>query len=551
MKQTLTTLTCIFSFFTATFCQNNHKPNIGEIHGNFETTNQYYNPDTAIGAPTVPEKLLSSSFANILYNRGNFSAGVRFESYLNVLQGIDPSYNDVGIPYKFATYTMDNLNVTVGNFYEQFGSGMILRSYEARQLGIDNAIEGTRVKLNPINGIYITGLIGKQRLFFDKGPGIVRGIDGTISINELHPRLDSIKTKVSIGGSFVSRYQKDNDPTYNLPENVGAYSTRLNLNHGGFSFTGEYAYKINDPNSSNNFIYKPGQGALFSMGYSQKGIGVSVSGKMIDNMDFRSDRTATLNNLTIGYLPALSKQHTYNLAATLYPYGTQPNGEMGIQADLVYTIKKKSKIGGKYGTLISVNYSRIQSLDKSYYSDASAPDSTRMGYTTNYFKVGDEVYFEDFNIDITRKLNKKLKVKAAYFNFIYNMEVIQGLGGKGTVYANIVVLDVLYKIRPKHAIRVEAQHMKTEQDQGSWMTGLAEYTFSPHWFVAIMDQYNYGNKDENKRLHYPIGSFGYTKGANRFMLSYGRQRAGIFCVGGVCRNVPASNGVTLTITSSF
>jgi hypothetical protein len=174
-----------------------------------------------------------------------------------------------------------------------------------------------------------------------------------------------------------------------------------------------------------------------------------------------------------------------------------------------------------------------------------------MGYTTNYFKVGDEVYFEDFNIDITRKLNKKLKVKAAYFNFIYNMEVIQGLGGKGTVYANIVVLDVLYKIRPKHAIRVEAQHMKTEQDQGSWMTGLAEYTFSPHWFVAIMDQYNYGNKDENKRLHYPIGSFGYTKGANRFMLSYGRQRAGIFCVGGVCRNVPAYNGVTLTITSSF
>jgi len=34
-------------------------------------------------------------------------------------------------------------------------------------------------------------------------------------------------------------------------------------------------------------------------------------------------------------------------------------------------------------------------------------------------------------------------------------------------------------------------------------------------------------------------------------LMYGKQREGIFCVGGVCRNVPASNGVTLTITSSF
>ncbi len=151
---------------THSFSQQNQNLNIGEIHGNFETINQYYNPDTAIGAPPVPEKLLSSSFANILYSKGKFNAGVRFESYLNVLQGIDPRYNNVGIPYKFASYTVDNLQVTVGNFYEQFGSGMIFRSYEARQLGIDNAMEGARVKTEPIKGVYLTGLIGKQRLFF-------------------------------------------------------------------------------------------------------------------------------------------------------------------------------------------------------------------------------------------------------------------------------------------------------------------------------------------------------------------------------------------------
>jgi hypothetical protein len=34
-------------------------------------------------------------------------------------------------------------------------------------------------------------------------------------------------------------------------------------------------------------------------------------------------------------------------------------------------------------------------------------------------------------------------------------------------------------------------------------------------------------------------------------MSYGKQRAGIFCVGGVCRNVPASNGFAISITSSF
>jgi len=79
--------------------------------------------------------------------------------------------------------------------------------------------------------------------------------------------------------------------------------------------------------------------------------------------------------------------------------------------------------------------------------------------------------------------------------------------------------------------------------------GLAEYTISPHYFFAVQNLYNYGNTD--KKLSYPTVSTGYNNGTSRFALSYGKQRAGIFCVGGVCRNVPASNGISLNITSSF
>jgi hypothetical protein len=59
-------------------------------------------------------------------------------------------------------------------------------------------------------------------------------------------------------------------------------------------------------------------------------------------MNFRSDRTAQNNDLLINYLPALTRQHTYNLAATIYPYATQPNGEMAYQGDITYTLKKDS-----------------------------------------------------------------------------------------------------------------------------------------------------------------------------------------------------------------
>ncbi|MDQ3048854.1 MAG: DUF6029 family protein, partial [Bacteroidota bacterium] len=63
--------------------------NLGEIHGNFQADAQYYVPDTLIGAPEVPEKMLLNGFMNIIYTRGKFTAGIRYESYLNALQGFD------------------------------------------------------------------------------------------------------------------------------------------------------------------------------------------------------------------------------------------------------------------------------------------------------------------------------------------------------------------------------------------------------------------------------------------------------------------------------
>jgi hypothetical protein len=112
-------------------------------------------------------------------------------------------------------------------------------------------------------------------------------------------------------------------------------------------------------------------------------------------------------------------------------------------------------------------------------------------------------------------------------------------------------------------VRIEAQglflnkvHDETTDelvvnDNGNWATVLIEYNVSPHWFFSIMDQYNYGNPDDALKLHYFYGSFGYIKDATRITIGYGRQRAGLFCVGGVCRFVPASNGLTIGFTQSF
>ncbi|MFM7729126.1 MAG: DUF6029 family protein, partial [Flavobacteriales bacterium] len=167
------------------------------------------------------------------------------------------------------------------------------------------------------------------------------------------------------------------------------------------------------------------------------------------------------------------------------------------------------------------------------------------------FSIGDELFYEDFNITIDRKLNKKTRAILTYMRQAYNKEVIEGRSGFGIIRSHIGVLEVQHRITPKKSIRTEAQVLLTQKDFGSWALLLVEYTLAPHWFVAAFDQYNYGNPTESLQLHYYTFQGGYTRGSNRVTIGYGRQRAGILCVGGVCRNVPSANGFTLSVTSSF
>lgn len=531
----------------------------GKISGNLQLDAQVYKADSAIGAFEVSEQMLMNSFANILYSQGSFNAGMRFESYLNPIQGFDKRYKGTGVPFWFASWEKESFGITVGHFYEQFGSGMTLRSYEERNLGYDNAIKGARVIFKPYRGIALKALIGTQRFFWESGPGIVRGVDGDFALNDIFNETTGKYPRVTVGGSFVSKFEPsseilvgDNgDQLLILPENVAALSGRMNVNYKGFSIDGEYAYKYNDPSAVNNFIYKNGQSLLMQASYSEKGLGVMLSAKVTDNMSFKSKRTEKGSVLDINYLPALTRQHAYTLSA-MYPYATQPNGEFALQGQVNYKIPKGTYLGGKYGVDIAVNFSRITELMRSAVND-SVPigEGGTLGYKTDFFALGDSLFFQDFNIEVSHKFNNDFKALISWVNLKYNIDVIEGHTGEPLVKANIFILDATYKFSQKNALKAEFQHLSTKQDEGNWAQGMLEFTFAPTWFVTVVDQYNYGNPDKDRQFHFPTVAVGYTQDSNRLQIGYGKQREGIICVGGVCRNVPASNGLTITLTSSF
>lgn len=559
-------MACAFS--TKSYAQTEQV--LQSVTGNFQIDAANYQKDTAIGADPGKEVFRYNAFGNINYTQGNFSAGFRYESYNPPLLGYLPGYKGSGIPYRYARYKHKDIDITVGNFYEQFGSGIALRAYENRGLLYDNAFDGMRVVFMPHKAITLKGLVGKQRTYFSLSPGVVRGFDGEVNIMELFDSiLGNSKTKVIIGGSFVSKYQSDQDPSLVLPENVGTSAGRFTILRGGFNFNAEYAYKINDPSYQNNLSYKDGQAIIASTSYATNGFSILLSGKMLDNMSFRSDRNAQNIIGLINYIPDFSKFHTYSLMA-YYPYGTQANGEVGGSGEIQYKFKKGTLLGGKYGMDITINGSVFYGLDTT--GIAPSQDSIKhLKYTTNYSNVGEE-YYHDFNVEITKKLSKKVKLTAMYANQFLNQSIVQfntpDKSEHPDVLSHIGVLDITYRYKSNSAIRFETQGFfgtykygehayeangakNITNNTGSWVSELIEWTPTSHWSITIADQYNYNNPIESKRVHYFYGMVGYVNGPTRISLSYGRQRQGIFCAGGVCRFVPASSGLSLSISSSF
>ena len=534
----------------------------GSVTGNAESTFQYLNEDTIIGANQPPTKGLINSYMNVFYTNGNFKAGMRLESYLPRIQGYPNRFDGTGLGMRYVGYKNDFVDVTLGSFYEQFGSGLALRAYEDRALGYDALLDGARIIVKPKAGIVIKGLYGLQRLSFQSGrivhsDGIVRGIDGEIHLNEALKKLNDSELDIVLGASFVSKYQRDDYSALILPENVGCYGGRFQLMYKNFFLDGEYVHKEQDPSIDNKYIYNNGHASVFNLTYTKKGLGLLFSAKSADNMSYRSDRNQILQDALINYLPALNKTHTYNLVATLYPYATQPLGEVAYQVDFLYTFKRKTKLGGKYGTTIGANFSTTYQpkMDASNYNPN---DSTRVTYSSTPFVMSDSLYWQDINFNINKKFTKKFSGTLSYYNIKINNDVAKiSNDSKGIINAHIGVVEMLFKVARKHSIRTELQGLFVKpqanggNDQGDWFTALIEYTVSPHYFFSFMNQYNYGNSDENKRVNYPIITCGYIKESTRLTLSYGRQRAGLFCVGGVCRFVPANNGLTLSFTQSF
>ncbi len=327
----------------------------------------------------------------------------------------------------------------------------------------------------------------------------------------------------------------------NLPENVNAFDVRASLSAGNFNILAEYAWKSQDPSFDNGYIYRAGNVAMLSASWSKSGISALVQAKRSDNMGFRSERSMTGTSSMINHMPAFTMDQTYSLAA-LYPYATNPDGEWAYQAEFGYKFKRGTLFGGKYGTGIKLNFSYIRAIERNLIDGGGKGTD---GYSSPFWSWGDDKYYQDFNVQIDKRVTRDLKLNFMYMNQYYNKTAVEGHGG--IVKSNIFIGEAKYRFNKKLTLRGEVQFLSTKDDEGNWWFGLLELSVLPNWMFTISDQYNSGLTN----THYYQGFVTFSAKSHRFQLGYGRTRAGYNCSGGVCRFVPASKGFTLSYNYNF
>ena len=513
----------------------------GVVTGGLESNSIYYLDDSVLGSPE--HSWGSNNYFKLDYAKGGFTAGLQAEYYPQALAGYPSELKGAGLTGLYASWTGTGLELTAGSFFEQLGSGLLLRTWEDRELGLNNTLMGGRIAFHTANrGLSVKVLGGLPKYGLRPSAATaVAGADLSLDLLPLFGRASdhSLMVEGSVVDKFTRQVEDDiaflaSAGGFEVPRKTLSWSGRLQYAFGGFSVKGEYVgkgagfYTEHLRHSRETYRLKGGNAQLVEVNYAAGSFSGTVTFRRLENMTDRIFLTASSPSPanTLNYLPSLCMQQTYMLAG-LNPYVTYADGEAGFQGDLYYTFRRGTALGGRYGMKLHVGGSWIEALP------FALPDRD-----THWLA------YRDINIDLERTWSRKLKT--ILFVSIQENSPTHG-NGKRTDAQNVFVLDALYRISTTVSLRTELQYLYSQELTRDWMAGLVELSFAPHWSISASDMYNHGST----KVHYYNVGASYSWNALNISLNAGRTREGMVCSGGVCRWQPAFKGISLRAQWSF
>jgi len=455
------------------------------------------------------------NWLNLDYNKNIFSAGIRFE----VFQPNDPDpsisrgkvkYADIA--YKYIGVDIgdveEGLNITVGNFYKLFGRGLILKSYEDRNIRIDNNLIGVKVEAN-YEGFTLTALSGSAANSNNLREDILHAVDLQ------YGKFDLVK----LGTTFAS----------NLPSIEGAARTtlasfRIQPSYWNFDGYAEYGVKSNKDVQSQVFHddeWKIGEAFYGSLNFYYDIFSIVGEYKYYDNYAFTS------NDGTIFYntAPSLRKEYTYQLL-NRHPSPLDQSNEEGYAIEMNLNISDETALIANYGITSTLPTS-------SYYQ------------RVNNFSLPIATQLEEIYLQAAHNWSESL---TSILAFGYNEELSTNTKNFTPILENKFYFDDI------NTIKLVLEHQQTENlttDEKYYDDIInIEYLRSPNFSVAVVAELQTKEPQEGNvvRKFWSFIQFGYKLGNHSDLsLLVGTRQAGNICIGGICRYEPAFQGVELKI----
>lgn len=448
---------------------------------------------------------------NLDYRKGLFSAGIRLETF----QPNDPNpavsrnkdrFSDVNL--KYIRFDLEgeasSFSITAGNYYALFGRGLTLKSYEDRNVRIDNNLLGMKFEGN-YKDLHFKALSGMPANFADVRENILHGADLEFRGIEY----------LTTGMSFVSNLPPDGKSRDMLTAfRIAPRYDNLDMY---IEAGGRFNKDITDAMPDNRGL--AGKAAYANLNYYLGSLSISTEYKYYDNFGLRTSDLSTDFNTP----PALRKDYAYILP-NRHPSALNADNEQGVQLELTYGLDESTFITGNYAKTLSLSRSSLYQRTRNLSLDVQ--------------DILDEVWFQ-----VNHELNDKIHLAA-------------GLGYKKEIATNTEsftpIFDIKYFIDDYNALRGIIEHQQTSDkltDEKYFDDViLLEYTNSPDISISLVSEMLTSEPLPGNRVRrmWNFIQFGYQLAEHTDLtLLIGSRQAGNICIGGVCRYEPEFRGVEL------
>lgn len=480
---------------------------------------------------------------DIQASKGDFTAGLRFEA------ADSSSHNEAlnEITKLYFNYSANRINITAGDFYGSFGRGVVFGLKESRADFFDSKVTGG--KFEYCGDYFSFKALGGKSYFkyindFDPQLQTVEQMDNAVLGSELVLPVSSYLNlenfSFSIGGSYL---HIKGDET---PENQYLYDEMfieksdiagLSIEAAAYDieFYNEYAIKTTERTPS-----QTGWANFTSVGYAAKGISFGLEFK--DYYKYGANPNEPSSGFTpYQSAPELIIVHSSHLLNT-HPHEVNPNDEIGYKLTAMYELNEQIGFNGTYA------------FSSKHNEDAVMPEFSDDFLPYNDLWIGADYKTEEHGISggfgyfIDSPLSKGL-----------NQFVVPGADST-SVYSDVrttIMGEYNFKLNENSKIAFCGEFQKVtneylDEDYND-LYGSVEYALSPYGYInlsLITTSQEFDSSDT------PDSWLGIEAGINirenhKLELFYGRERAGIKCSGGTCRQVPEFDGFRMTLVSDF